>query len=171
MKASHQSQPQYTEAISAYSEALRYTEATPYAEYGLGLVYLFLGEDTSAFTRFDNASAMMDSELINQDDELNYRIHYNRGILHFQASHFDEAAFEFRNALEIDEDRIEAKRNLELSLLSMEQQNSAASSSPVEITSDQSKDNTLFDYLRQKEVDSWKAPEISEDQDSPWLDY
>jgi Ca-activated chloride channel family protein len=165
------SQSPHNEAISSYSEALRYPEALPYAEYGLGLVYLFLGEDAAAFTRFDNAAAAADSELIQNDDELNYRLHYNRGILHFHASQFDEAAAAFRNALEIDASRIEAKRNLELSLLSMEQQNAAASSSPVEVKSDQSKDNTLFDYLRQKEVDTWTAPESSEDQDSPWLDY
>jgi Ca-activated chloride channel family protein len=166
-----ESRSQHTEAISTYSEALRYTEAVPYAEYGLGFVYLFLGEDAAAVTRFDNAAAMMDSELIQHDNELNYRIHYNRGILHFHASHFDEAAAEFRKALEIDESRIEAKRNLELSLLSMEQQNAAASSSPIEITSNESNDNTLFDYLRQKEIDSWSKPELPEDQNSPWLDY
>ncbi|MDR2900028.1 MAG: tetratricopeptide repeat protein [Treponema sp.] len=166
-----QSQSKHTEAISTYSEALHFTDAVPYAEYGLGFVYLLLGEDNASFQRFDNASKMMNSELIRHDDELNYRIHYNRGILHFHAGHFDEAASEFRNALEIDESRIEAKRNLELSLLSMEQQNSAVSSSSVEIKSDQGKDNTLFDYLRQKEVDSWSNPEPTEEQDSPWLDY
>jgi Ca-activated chloride channel family protein len=172
MKGNMQSsQIQYTEAISTYSEALRYTEAVPYAEYGLGVVYLFLGEDDAAFMRFNNASAMIDSELVQDDDELRYRIHYNRGILYFHASNFDKAASEFKNALKIDESRIEAKRNLELSLLSMEQQSSAVSASPVEITDDESNDNTLFDYLRQKEVDSWKKSESSEEQNSPWLDY
>ncbi len=166
-----EAQSQHSNAISTYSEALRYTEAVPYAEYGLGVVYLFLGEDAAAFRRFDNALEMMDSGLVQRDTELQYRLHYNRGILYFHAENFNEAASEFRKALEIDESRIEAKRNLELSLLSMEQQHAALSSSSVDITENQGSDNTLFDYLRQKEVDSWKIPESSEDQESPWLDY
>jgi Ca-activated chloride channel family protein len=166
-----ESQSQHTNAIASYSEALRYPEAASYAEYGLGVLYLFLGEDASAFERFENAAAMMDSELINRDSELDYRIHYNRGILYFHDSRFEEAVSEFRKALEIDESRIEAKRNLELSWLSMEQQSAASRSSSVEIKSNESNDNTLFDYLRQKEVDSWKVPESPQDQDSPWLDY
>lgn len=164
------SRMQDTEAISTYSEALRYTEAVPYAEYGLGLVYLFLGEDKAAFSRFGNAEAIMDKALPHTDDELDFRIHYNRGILYFHAGRFDEAAFEFRNALEIDGSRIEAKRNLELSLLSIKQQSSSASSSK-EIKNDKAEENTLFDYLRQKEADSWKAHELAENQNSPWLDY
>jgi Ca-activated chloride channel family protein len=168
-----QSPQQSNEAIAAYSEALHYAEAAPYAEYGLGLVYLFLGEDASALSRFDNAAAMIDAELPSaRDAELNYRIHYNRGILHFQASRFEEAASEFKHALEIDESQIEAKRNLELSLLSLEQENAVMnSSSQGKINSDESKENTLFDYLRQKEVDSWKEAESTEEHNSPWLDY
>lgn len=162
---------QYTNAIAAYSEALRFPEAAPYAEYGLGVVYLFLSENDAALTRFNNAEEMMNSESIKNDEELDFRIHYNQGILHFHAGHFDEAAAAFRKALEIDADRIEAKRNLELSLLFREQQNSASGSSSAEMKNDQGKDNALFDYLRQKEAESWKTPESSEDQDFPWLDY
>jgi Ca-activated chloride channel family protein len=133
-------------------------------------------EDDAAFARFDNAdtamqASAMQSSIKIKDEELDYRLHYNRGILQFHAGKFDEAANEFKNALKIDASRIEAKRNLELSLLSMEQQNSAASSSPVEITNDQGADNTLFDYIRQKEVDSWIKSESEEDQNMPWLDY
>jgi Ca-activated chloride channel family protein len=165
------SQLEHSDAISNYTEALPYFEAAPYAEYGLGVTYLLLGEDDSAFQRFDNAAELINSESADYDQELDYRIHYNRGILYFHASRFDEAALEFRKALEIDESRVEAKRNLELSLLSEEQQNSAVSSSPVELNNDQGQDNTMFDYLRQKEIDSWHSKEPEEDQDSPWLDY
>ncbi len=166
-----ESRQRHIEAISTYSEALRYPESAAYAEYGLGLVYLFLGEDNAAFTRFGNAAEIMDSDPASIDAELSYRLHYNRGILHFHAGSFDEAASEFRKSLEIDPGRIEAKRNLELSLLSMEQQNSAALSSSVEIENDKGKDNTLFEYLRKKEIDRWNNQESTEDQDAPWLDY
>ncbi len=167
-----ESRTRHNQAISTYSEALHYPEVSPYAEYGLGVVYLMLGENNAAFQRFDNADEIMNAAPANYNEELNYRIHYNRGVLYFHSGNFGEAASEFRNALEIDAGRIEAKRNLELSLLSLEQQNnSAVESSPVEIKNEQGTDNTLFDYLRQKEVDTWKSQESPEDKTSPWLDY
>ncbi|MDL2229032.1 tetratricopeptide repeat protein, partial [Treponema sp. OttesenSCG-928-L16] len=45
------SQERYTEAISSYMEALSFPESNAYAQYGLGTVYLSLGETDAALQR------------------------------------------------------------------------------------------------------------------------
>ena len=167
-----ESRSRYNQAISSYTDALSQGESAPYADFGLGVVYLKLGEDDAALKRFGSAGEIIYNGQAQNDKELNYRIHYNRGIIFFHAGDFTGAAAEFRSALEIDSGRIEAKRNLELSLLSIKNQStSAAGASPVNITAEEGRPDTVFEYLRQKEEDQWKSQESAEDKNPPGLDY
>jgi Ca-activated chloride channel family protein len=163
----------YTEAISSYLEALRFPETAPYAEYGLGSVYLSLGEDEAALQRFAAADDALRGFSPEDHRELIYRIHYNNGVVRFQGSDFTGAAAQFREALETDSGRIEAKRNLELSLLFFSRQNAAAaaSSPPADIRESQDGPEVLFDYLRRKEQDQWKSREWLEDTVPSGPDY
>jgi Ca-activated chloride channel family protein len=162
----------HTEAILAYLDALDYDDIAPYAEYGLGSAYLALGEDAAALQRFAAAEDRLAGMLRGDHRELIYRINYNRGVIRFHAGDFAAAADQFRSALETDSSRIEAKRNLELSLLSLAGQSSgAASSLAVNSREEQRGSRALFDYIRKKEQDQWKSLEWSGDTDFTGPDY
>jgi Ca-activated chloride channel family protein len=150
----------YAEAIGAYTQARSQEESAPYAEYGIGLVYLSMEAWEAALERFDAAL-----EKAGADGELIYRIRYNAGVARFEERDFSGAAADFRGALEADRSRVEAKRNLELSLLSEEQQPpqapTAAQSGEGGVDGGNGGEGegreTLFTYLRQKEQDRWKS--------------
>ncbi|GHV25642.1 hypothetical protein AGMMS4952_03920 [Spirochaetia bacterium] len=165
-------QGMYTEAILAYLEALTFPETAPYAEYSLGSVYLSLDEGAAALRHFSAAEEGLANLLREDHRELIYRIHYNRGVVLFHAGDFGSAADQFRAALETDGSRIEAKRNLELSILSLSQQDSgAAASLSLNPGARQSESRVLFDYIRRKEQDQWKSREWAGDTGSAGPDY
>jgi Ca-activated chloride channel family protein len=165
-------QGMHTEAILAYLEALEYDETAPYAEYALGSACLALDEDAAALQRFAAAEERLAGMLREDHRELIYRINYNRGVVRFHAGDFAAAAEEFRAALEADGSRIEAKRNLELSLLSMTGQSSGAFSAPgMSLQEEQRGSRTLFDYIRRKEQDQWKSREWEEEEEFAGEDY
>jgi Ca-activated chloride channel family protein len=163
----------YTEAISAYLRALQYDEAAPYAEYGLASAFFALEESDAALDRYLEAEAAL-GQRREEHNELRYRIHYNRGIIYFEKGEYNEAALAFREALKVDSSRIEAKRNLELSLLT-----DTWRSPPSPVYSTEGTDNVqeeggsqvLFDYLRAKEQEQWKSREWVEESVPSGLDY
>jgi Ca-activated chloride channel family protein len=162
----------YTEAMLAYLEALEYEDAAPYAEYGLGSVCLALDEQAAALRHFAAAEEKLTDMLRENHRELIYRINYNRGVVCFHAGDFAAAADQFRVALETDSGRIEAKRNLELSLLSMASQSPGAASS-LSLSNDEEDGGSkaLFEYIRRKEQDQWKSREWSGEADFTGPDY
>jgi Ca-activated chloride channel family protein len=164
----------YTDAISSYLKALSYKEAAPYAEYGLASVFFALEEGETALERYREAGRILND---GQKDhpELRYRIHYNSGIIHFEKGEYKEAAEAFIEALKVDGARIEAKRNLELSLLSIER-NQPRTASSRDITGSGSEGSAgvsaiLFEYLSQKELEQWKSREWTGESESSGLDY
>jgi Ca-activated chloride channel family protein len=165
-------QGMYTEAILAYLEALEYDETAPYAEYGLGSVCLSLDEQAPALRHFTAAEEKLTVMLREDHRELIYRINYNRGVISFHSGDFAAAVDQFRSALETDGSRIEAKRNLELSLLSIDSQSSGASSSLLQnIQEEEEGPQALFEYIRRKEQDQWKSREWAEDTGFAGPDY
>jgi len=163
----------YTEAISAYLKALEYEEAAPYAEYGLASAFFALEESDAALDRYLEAENAL--ELRGEEhNELRYRIHYNRGIIYFERGEYNEAALAFREALKVDSSRIEAKRNLELSLLTDTWRSPPApvySSEGAENGPDKAGSQVLFEYLRAKEQEQWKSREWVEESGPSGLDY
>jgi Ca-activated chloride channel family protein len=164
----------YTEAIASYLKALNYNEAAPYAEFGLASAFFSLEEGEAALARYSEAEKALG--LIHEDHpELRYRIHYNMGIILFENGEYEGAIQEFREALKVDGSRIEAKRNLELSLLT-----SARSPPPQAISSDETEgggegaggwSSVLFEYLKAKEQEQWKSREWTEESDYSGPDY
>jgi Ca-activated chloride channel family protein len=151
-------------------KALRYPQTAPYGEYGLGLVSLSLNEGNAALDRFAAAQKALRSLSGENHRDLRYRISYNRGIVYFEKEDFGEAARQFRNALEIDGTRVEAKRNLELSLLALSRAGTPVSS-PADLVSGPGGNEILFDYIRQKEQNQWKSREWIEDVPASGPDY
>jgi Ca-activated chloride channel family protein len=162
----------HTEAILAYLEALEYDETAAYAEYGMGAVFLAMDEEEAALQRFAAAEERLAGMSWGDHRELIYRISYNRGVVHFHAGDFAAAADQFRSALETDGNRIEAKRNLELSLLSLAGQSSGPSpAASLSLQEEPGASKTLFDYIRRKEQDRWKSLEWEGDAGFTGPDY
>jgi Ca-activated chloride channel family protein len=167
----YQSRGMYTEAIAAYLDALDYDEAAPYAEFGLGVIYLAMDETEAALGRFAAAETALKALGGEGHTELIYRIHYNTGFIRFTQGDFPAAAGEFTRALEADGSHIDAKRNLELSLLSLNrEENTASAAVPLGQAGDGGGE-ILFDYIRQKEQDRWKSREWAEDTAVSGPDY
>lgn len=148
----------FQEAIASYSRATADADLSPWASFGVGTVYLAIGELESALGRF---SAAAEAEGDGREErELRYRARYNAGVARFRAADFAGAAAEFRAALEIDGTRAGAKRNLEIGLRMLSRKTSpAASSAQLGLRQENDEPKTLFEYIREKESDRWKSRE------------
>jgi Ca-activated chloride channel family protein len=157
----------YTDAASSYLRALEHEEAAPYAEYGLGAVYFSLDEGKAALERYGASEKLLAPFPAGEHRELRYRIPYNAGLVLFGEGEYAGAAAAFRTALEIDGGRIDAKRNLELSLLSLAREKNGAEQKGKNRNPDDA-EAAVFDYLRLKEQNQWKSREwIEEDTGGP----
>jgi Ca-activated chloride channel family protein len=161
------SRGRYTDAASSYRKALEHEEAAPYAEYGLGAVYVSLDEGKAALERYGASEKLLAPLPAAEHRELRYRIPYNAGLVLFGEGDYAGAAAAFRAALEIDGGRIDAKRNLELSLLSLAREKAGAGQKGKDRSPDEA-GAVVFDYLRRKEQNQWKSREwIEEDTSGP----
>ena len=159
----------YTDAILLYLEALEHNEAAPYAEYGLGLIFFAMGEESAALNRFAQADRMLADLPDNLHRELRYRNHYNTGMVLFSKGDFAGAANSFRQALRVSSGRIEAMRNLELSLMSIERETGSGMGGG---TGDGGGTQTeamalVFEYIQQREIEQWRNREWPEDEQIP----
>jgi len=160
------SQGRFTDAVTQYTKALEYEDAAPYAEYGLGSVYLSLGEEEDALNNFARARIILDKAPPISNRELRYRVCYNMGIALFSKGNFSGAADSFRDALRIDGRKTEAKRNLELSILSSARQNASGGD-----YRENEGLSALFEYIKQKEHGQWANREWQPEEDNGEPDY
>ena len=163
------SRGRYDEAIVPYQKALNYEDAAPYAEYGLGLTFHSLDESKAALTRYGNSQKMLENILTGEHRELRYRNKYNSGIVLFEEGDFHSAAAAFKDALRTDPRKIEAKRNLELSLLSIERANDKENQNDTQ--QENKTREILFEYLRQQEQQKWKSREWTPEEKQAGPDY
>jgi len=161
------SRGRYDEAVVKYYEALNYKEAAPYAEYGLALAFYSLDENTEALKRYDNSQKMLETFSENEHRELHFRNHYNSGVILFEQGEFQFAAAAFREALRAEPGRLDAKRNLELALLSVPMETD--SENKTERRSEQRE--ILFEYIMQTEQQRWKSREWAPEENYGELDY
>jgi Ca-activated chloride channel family protein len=164
----------YTRAISSYMKARNDAEAAPYSEFGLGSVYFALGEEKAALDRFAEAETMLESFNPAANRELHYRIHYNAGVVLFSEGNFSGAIDSFRKALKVDEGKKEAKRNLELSILSLAREDTSGggrNGNENENENENESRTALFEYIRQKEFNQWKSREWQKEEETDELDY
>jgi len=161
------SRGRYDEAAAHYFEALNYKEAAPYAEYGLALTFYSLDENTEALKRYGNSQKMLEDSSPNEHRELHFRNHYNSGIILFEQGEFQSAAAAFREALKAEPGRLDAKRNLELALLSVPME--SESENKTEIGNEQKE--ILFDYIMQEEQQRWKSREWAPEENQKEPDY
>ncbi len=159
---------EYRKAVSLYSRAAADPSCEAYASFGLGSVYLALGELEPALKQFRRAAER--AAAADPGGELEFRARYDAGIALYRSGDFDGAADAFRRALRIDGARLEAKRNLELCLKAMHRRRApGASTSQLGVKKQQSDEpKKLFDYIREKESDRWRSREWQADSpDTP----
>jgi len=157
----------YDEAIVSYYRALNYKDAAPYAEYGLGLSYYLLDESTAALNRYNNSQRILQTLSDSEHRELRFRNYYNSGIIFFENGDFNSAADAFKEALRTDPRKVDAKRNLELSLMSIVMESSRDNRTE---TRNEARE-VIFDYIRQQEQQQWKSREWAPEENFPGPDY
>jgi len=161
------SRGRYDEALIPYLKALSHEDAAPYAEYGLGLTFYLLDEENAALQRYKDSQRMLENFPNSEHRELRYRNHYNTGIILFEDGNYHSAADSFREALRTDPRRLDAKRNLELTLMSI----SMEAKSENRTDAQQVQREILFEYLKQEEQQLWRSREWTADEDYSGPDY
>jgi Ca-activated chloride channel family protein len=157
----------YDEALTPYLKALNYEDSAPYAEYGLGLTFYQLDEGKAALKRYDDSHKLLEKYSSNEHRELKYRNHYNSGVIFFEEGDYNSAADSFKEALRTDPKRLDAKRNLELSLMSISMETNTESRTG---NREESRE-ILFEYLKQDEQQKWKSREWSPEENFTGPDY
>jgi len=161
------SRGRFDEAILSYTKALDHDDASPYAEYGLGLTFYLMDQEDAALNRYNDSRSLLETLPDAEHRELRYRNYYNSGIIYFEKQEYQSAAAAFREALKAEPRRIEAKRNLELSILSINMETSSQNNSENR----QEQKEILFDYLRDEEQQVWRSREWTAEEDFTGPDY
>jgi tetratricopeptide (TPR) repeat protein len=129
-----------------------------YGLYGLSVTYLMQNEHEAALSRIAEISA-------DAGDDILYGAWYNSGILAWNQGDFTRAADSFRQALRIRPSSIDAKINLEKSLVpqgTLPQEAppaSAPGSTPSGAQEVSEAGEVLFSIIRAKEENQWKNQE------------
>jgi len=134
--------------------------------YNLGNVYNALGETNTALAVWSNITRP-------SSEELAYRLAFNKGYLLYQRGQYEEACREFRTALVMKPSSLDAKRNLEISLLKTQNFGSALPSRPraADRTDPGETQKALLDYINRLEGTRWKAnnrPDSTVRSSSDW---
>ena len=161
------SRGRYDEAIVPYLKAQKYKDAEAYAEYGIGLTFYSIDEGKPALKRFSESQRLLESYSPGEHRELRFRNSYNSGIIYFEEGDFQAAAAAFRDALRSDPRKIEAKRNLELSLMSIVNETSNNNGADT----GQETREILFEFIKQQEQQRWKSMEWAPEENFTGPDY
>jgi len=161
------SRGRYNEAIVPYQQAFNFEDSAPYAEYGLGLTFYSLDDSKAALNLYGNSQKILESLSDDEHRELRYRNHYNSGIIYFEEGDFQSAANAFKEALRTDPRKTDAKRNLEISLMSI----STESNRENRTEGRNETKEVIFDYIKQQEEQYWKSREWTSEEKSTGPDY
>ncbi len=153
-------QGRYQDATVNYLRALEQGIFTEGFSYNLGNVYHALGEPDAALAMWERAASA-------EDPEIRFRFRFNRGNLYYELGRYRDAYNEFRKALEIDSTSVEAKINLELSLLKIQAYGVSAESVPEERPQADRQESReterMLEYVRRKEGQRWSASQPQAD--------
>lgn len=132
-----------------------------YSLYDLGTAYLMLGEDGAALERFISVSSAA-------PDNVRYAAYYNAGVLSHKNGDYEGAKNYFRKALEIDNSRIEAKINFELSMQTAAQGGKQNESNAIQGSQEESDvsdiEKTLFERIKENDQKQWKNSDANQTQ-------
>ena len=147
--------------VKSQAEEKSDTEILDYSLYDLGTAYLMIGEDEAAMEKF-----LALSETAPQN--LRYSAYYNAGIVAHKNQDYQAAKEYFRKAIEIDNSRLEAKINMELSMQMAEnkvnQNESQAIPASQQEKSPPDIENAIFQHIKENDQKQWKNSESTQSQ-------
>ena len=137
------------------------SEILNYCLYDLGTAYLMLGEDQAAMQRLLEISE-------DASDELRYAAFYNAGIISHKNQNYEEAREYFKKAIEIDNTRVDAKINMELSMQMTESKVKQKESQAKPANQEEEKlpdiENAIFQHIKENDQKQWKNSESNQTQ-------
>jgi len=163
-----QTRGRYDEALLRYMKAQDFKDAAPYAEYGLGLTFYMMDESKAALKSYENSQKILETLPEAGHSELRFRNSYNSGIIFFEEGDYKSAAASFKDALRADGRKIEAKRNLELSLMSAARQ--VNEDNGEKRTENETREH-LFNLIQEEEQRLWKSQEWAPEEKFTGADY
>ncbi len=155
----------FQRANLSYLSARDAGAASEVINYNLGNVYNALGETNAALAVWNRIGRPA-------DEELAFRLAFNKGYLLYQRGQYDEAFQAFRTALTLRPGSLDAKRNLEICLLKTQSFGSALPArTRVDKTDPGETQKALLDYINRLEGTRWKAnnrPDSAASSSSDW---
>lgn len=125
-----------------------------YAVYDLATSYIMQNEDETAARKFTEISS-------DAPEILKYAAFYNSGIIAYRNGNIEDAAVLFRKALEVDNSKIEAKVNLELSVNQIEikarQKESKINSAQEDNSDFNDEESSIFEHIKENDKNQWKS--------------
>ena len=104
-----------------------------------------------------------------EDKNVRYAVFYNCGIIANRKGNYVEAAKWFRNALKIDGTKIDAKINLELSLMNAEKEAKSKANVQNQVSESRTSstmEESIFARIREYDKKQWKNSQKSENSNS-----
>lgn len=141
----------YTGATISYINAFADKRYKNYVSYNLGNTYSSLGEIESAVTELEKAA-------FDKNQKLRYRANFNLGVIYYDLGDFGRAVNFFKESLRAIPKDIDAKINLELSILSLNNKLSGEDDTIVNINQIKQEDiDKILDKIRTQEEAVWKS--------------
>ena len=159
-------QKQYKHAVSCYLSAVQNSDeknpdAYYYSLFDLGTAYSMLEENEAAMEKFSKISDDAPEAVL-------YAVYYNSGVIAHKNGEYDKALDYFRQALEVDSTRIEAKINMELSIQLAEENVQHNETKSIPASEQKSPvpemEKSVFDRVKENDKKQWKNSESNETQ-------
>ncbi len=161
-------QKKYNDSVAKYLQTVfdAQNDGNPlleqYAVYDLATTYLVQNENDVALERYRQLENV-------EDKNIRYAVFYNCGIIANRKGNYEEAAKCFRNALKIDGTKIDAKINLEISLMNAEKEIKSKQNVQNQVSESKSSstmEESIFARIREYDEKQWKNSEKSENSNS-----
>ncbi len=154
------SRGEYQAAIVRYLEALDQEHSTQWILYNLGNVYHALGETEAALRTWDDIAEF-------DDIQIQFGVSFNRGVLFFEMGRYADAYAEFRRALRLAPQDLDAKINVELAFQRMTAGEQAQAVRPTETQARPEVSGEeaarILEYMRRREGRQWIATDAIEE--------
>lgn len=133
-----------------------------FALYNLGVSYSMLNEKKSALEKYSQITEK-------SPKNVQYGAYYNTGVIHFLNADYDLATESFKKAIQIDNTKIEAKINMELSIKKYQTEVKQAQSEAIPAAEAKEKlpemEDALFEHIKEQDKKQWKNSEQNQDID------